>query len=134
MDEEFGAAQCQHAGDFGIEYFFGRDSGDPAQRGVGDREYAVEAVAIEIGLPHIVRARRKHRQQPAVSQHDIAIGRDQEACLEIKAREMWVGLIGIAGDMDAKPLRQCAERVIFGSVRSKADTRRKPFDRLSGGV
>ena len=117
VQEHLGAADGVRACDLRIEDLLGRDRGEAADHRVGDREDALEAVDVEVSVPDIVRRRREDRDQPAVGQDTRARGIEHPAGLEIETGEMPVGLIAVAGQEHAVPLRERGQGFVFGAIR-----------------
>ena len=134
MQKNLGTAQRQRARDLGVEDFFRRDAGQPAEHGVGHREHGIQAVVLQVAIPHIVRRGREHRHQTAVTQHHRARVVDDETGLEIQPRKMAVGLVGIAGNEGGIGHRGLAQHRVLWAVRRPGGAFGPHSQRLAGGV
>ena len=116
MNEHLGAAQCMGTGDFGIDDLLAGDGGEVADLGSRDGKHPVDAIDVKILGPHVVRGRCEHRIEAAVAQDDRARRGNDEARLEIQAREMGVDFIGVAREEHPLGRSDGPERRIFGAV------------------
>ena len=129
MAEYLGPSQRKCPSDLRIENFLGRNRSQISDLRLGHRKHGLQTICVEIFLPHIMWTWCKHGDQPAITQHCVAIGRNNKACLEVKIRKSLVRLIGIAGKEHAELFSQRTERFIFRAARCKADLAGKIWDR-----
>lgn len=102
--------------------------------GPRDRERAFQTVNVQIFRPDVVGGRREHGVQPTITEHDLARGRDNEAGLKVKAGEMPIRFIGIAGQEKVLRLGYPAECFIFRPAFLKRGLVREIRDRDAAGI
>ena len=134
MTQHLGTTKGEGAGDLGIKDFLAGDASQGADFGARHREHPLDPIAIEIGVPHIVRTGREHRKQAAIVQHHVARWGDDEARLEIEPRKMAIAFISVARKVQAQPLRHPAERRVLRAVGGKAHALGKFGDADPSGI
>ena len=118
MQKHLSPFERQCACNFGVQDLFRCDAGQAPQHRVGHGEHSVQAVDLQVALPHIVRCGRKHRHQSPVAQHHSTRVVDHKTGLKVQARKVRIGLVGVARQEDRVGPRQLAHgRVLWASHR-----------------
>jgi hypothetical protein len=119
--DDLGAVHRQRAGVLGIGALVGHHHGEPADRGVDDREERLQAAPVELdpAIEDVVRADRvldrEQRRGLVVLEDDLALRVEDEADVEEHAREVRVLRLGLRDEVDVELARDLAEHVGLGA-------------------
>ena len=117
MHEDFRASHGVGAGDLGVEDFLGGDRRDTSQRRVRHRKYAVLAVQVQVGIPHVEGRGGIQRNHAPIAQYDLAGRIDEKAGLKEQLRKGRVGFIAIARQVNGMASGNPRQFLVFLAFR-----------------